>query len=414
LWPQVLPGGHTVLFTSSDLTGAYNDANIVVQTLDGGIRKVVQRGGYYGRYLASGHLVFMHNGTLFAARFDLGRLEVTSAPMPVIDDVMSNSLTGGAQLAMAENGTLVYLPGLTTGVGLPLDLIDEAGQTTALRFKASNWINPRFSPDGRRIALEVRDLSTHIFLYDWSRDGLTRLTSSPAFGRKPVWTPDGRRIAFGSPAANGATTNVYWQLADGGAPKRLTDSPHLQLPASFHPSGKFLVLEENNPESQFDVMVLGLDGSDAADWKPVRPWPFANAAYAEFDPVFSTDGRWVAYTAVEGGRPQVFVRAFPGPGPIVVVALGANPVWSSTTDELIYGSNGQVMRAAYEAAGTTFRVTSTRAWPGASYETRGPMRMFDLHPDGKRLALARAVPLATQNTLVFVFNFFDELRRKLP
>ncbi|MDO8679357.1 MAG: protein kinase [Acidobacteriota bacterium] len=95
-WPQVLPGGKAVLFTSSGTIGVYNDANLVVQALPSGARKVVQRGGYHGRYLPSGHLVYINDGTLFAAPFDLDRLAVTGQPVPALDGVMSNASTGGA------------------------------------------------------------------------------------------------------------------------------------------------------------------------------------------------------------------------------------------------------------------------------------------------------------------------------
>ena len=111
VWPQVLPGAKAVLYTSSGIAGAYNDADLVVQALPSGPRKVVQRGAYHGRYLASGHLVYVHDGTLFAAPFDLDRLEVTGQPVPVLAGLNANVVTGGAQFAASDGGTLVYLPG---------------------------------------------------------------------------------------------------------------------------------------------------------------------------------------------------------------------------------------------------------------------------------------------------------------
>ncbi len=113
-WPQVLPGGKVVLFTSSGNPVAYDDANLVVQPLPSGARKVVQHGGYYGRYLPSGHLVYVHNRTLFAAPFDLGRLEVTSQPVPALEGVTSNATSGGAQFDVSTTGTLLYQPGQTS------------------------------------------------------------------------------------------------------------------------------------------------------------------------------------------------------------------------------------------------------------------------------------------------------------
>ena len=224
LWPQMLPGGKAVLFTSSGTVGAYNDANLVVQALPTGARTVVQRGGYHGRYLPSGHLVYLHDGTLFAAPFDLDRLEVTGQPVPALEGVTSNAITGGAQFAVSASGTLVYLPGQSIGGGIPIHWMDHEGKTTPLRATPANWFNLLFAPDGRRLAVEIsaRD-NSDIWVYEWARDTLTRLTSDPADDTKPVWTPDGRRIVFASARADKSTPNLYWQRADGTGDAR---APH--------------------------------------------------------------------------------------------------------------------------------------------------------------------------------------------
>ena len=120
-----------MLYTGSGVPGAYNDANIMVQPLSGGTPKVVHRGGYHGRYLASGHLVYIHDGTLFAAPFDLGRLEVTGEPVRARDAVTSNSVTGGAQFAASANGTLVYRTGFGAGADILLHWLDREGKTDA-------------------------------------------------------------------------------------------------------------------------------------------------------------------------------------------------------------------------------------------------------------------------------------------
>ena len=127
VWPQFLPGGKGVLYTGSGVPGAYNDANIMVQPLPGGTAKVVHRGGYHGRYLSSGHLVYIHDGTLFAAPFNLDRLEVTGEPVRAREAVTSNSVTGGAQFAVSASGTLVYRPGDAAGGRHPSPL-DESGR----------------------------------------------------------------------------------------------------------------------------------------------------------------------------------------------------------------------------------------------------------------------------------------------
>ena len=139
LWPRSCRAARRCSIRASSIAGAYNDANSWCRRCRAGARKVVQRGGYHGRYLPSGHLVYIHDGTLFAAPFDLDRLEVTGQPVPALEGVTSNALTGGAQFAVSANGTLVYLPGQSTGAGIPIHWMDREGKTTPLRATPANW-----------------------------------------------------------------------------------------------------------------------------------------------------------------------------------------------------------------------------------------------------------------------------------
>ena len=212
--------------------------------------------------------------------------------------------------------------------------------------------------------------------------------------------------------------NLYWQRADGtGDAERLTESPNAQKPSSWHPSGRFLAFEETTARTKVDVMILPLEGDDASGWKPGKPTAFLNGAYVEFDPTFSPDGRWLAYSSVESGHPEVYVRPFPGPGGRWLIGAGANPTWSRTKRELFYGVNGRIMVAPFAVEGESFQAEKPSEWSDGRYQTRGSIRMFDLHADGERFALAPAAPApgeATQDTLVFIFNFFEELRRIAP
>jgi WD40 repeat protein len=382
-----------------------------VQSLPSGSRKVVQRGGFYGRYLPSGHLVYVHDGTLFAAPFDLDRLEVTGQPLPALEGVASNSITGGAQFSVSDTGSLVFLPGPMKGIGIPLEWMTHDGTTTPLRLTAANWFNPRFSPDGRRLALQIKDAASNIWIYEWERGTLTRLTSA-ALDSTPVWTPDGQRIVFASTREDSSTRNLYWQRADGtGEAQRLTQSKNPQEPGSWHPSGRFLAFEEN-----LKLMILPMQGDDSSGWKAGTPYPFSNSPFRETEPMFSPDGRWLAYMSDESGHIEVHVRPFPGPGGKWQISTGGGfqPTWSAARHELFFGLNGQIMVTAFSVEGDSFRAEKPRLWAEGRYQTRGTVRMFDLHPDGQRLALARAsvTPIGEKlDKVVFVFNFFDELRR---
>ena len=425
-WPQILPGGKAVLYSGSATPGGFEDANIVVQPLPSGARKIVQRGGFYGRYLLSGHLVFMHEGTLFAAAFDLDRLDTTGPPVPLVESVAANAgggSAGAAHFAVSSAGTLAYLAGQGFNNSAPIHWLTRDGKATLLRSAFSNWSNPQFAPDGRRLAMEIFDgRQWDVWTYEWARDTLSRLTFEATDDEKPVWTPDGRRIAFAARRRDQSNFNLYWQRADGtGEAQRLTESKNVQFPVSWHPSGKFLAFTEQAGTTQQDLMILPMEGDEASGWKPGKPTVFLNSPFVELEPMFSPDGRWIAYFSNETGRLEVYVRPFPGPGSKWQISTdgGTYPSWSRTRQELFYSSapDQRIMVASYSVAGDAFRPDKPRLWSDARFTLRPRQRSLDLHPDGERFALS-ALPAsqaaAKQDKVGFIFNFFDELRRVAP
>jgi serine/threonine-protein kinase len=422
-WPQFLNGGRAILFTAATNAGAFDSASIVVQTLPEGTQKIVHRGGYFAKYLPSGHLMYVSGGTVFAAAFDLDRLEMTGQPVPVLQGVEASTGTGAVQLAVSPNGTLVYLPGTERGIEAPILWMDSTGRTTPMRETLSDWSNPNFSPDGNRLAIDIVTAggTPDVWIYDWARDTPTKITFHGGVDVKPVWTPDGRRIVFGSTRA-GASSNLFWQRADGsGAEQRLTESKVTQIPGSWHPSGKYLAFSEQNSNTSWDILILPVDGDEASGWKIGTPTVFVNGPSPEQEPMFSPDGRWLAYFSTESGQQQVYVRPFPGPGGLQQISNdgGTFPSWSRTRSELFFREPGtqQIMVASYTTAGSSFRPDKPRLWsPGRSLP-RPRLRPYALHPDGKRVAIALAEDprtAARPDKVVFIFNFFDELRRLAP
>ena len=434
LWPQALPGGKGVLYTAHPALVGFDVANLVVVPMAGGASTIVVRGGYYGRYVPSGlrspareggHLVYMRQGTLFAVRFDLDRLETVGQAGPALEGIAANpASTGGVQLAVSSEGSIVYVPGASeTTAGHPIDWMTRDGKTSVLRATKSGWANPRFSPDGQRLALDIFDgRQRHIWVYEWARDRLTQLTFDPGQDRMPVWTPDGRRIVFQSDRAKTSISNLYWVNVDGtGKATRLTDSNENQVPLSWHPSGRFLVFSAHLGATETDLMILPMDGDAARGWTPGTPTVFLSTPASEFVPMFSPDGRWIAYASNEaGGAFDVYVRPFPGPGGTFRISTegGIYPRWSAAAHELLFVNQTQnkVMVAPYTVAGDSFRADTPHVWSPTSLTNLGANVPYDLHPDGKRLAVAAARDQAgvVQDKVVFVFNFFDELRRLAP
>ena len=419
-WPQVLPGGRAVLYTVSATTGTYTNAWLAVQPLPAGTPHIVQRGGFSGRYRPSGHLTWVHDGTLFAAPFDLATLAVTGPAVPVVPGVVSSNNNGIAQVDVSHTGTLVYLPGVESASGALLDWLTRDGKTTPLRATSANWSGVRIAPDGRRLAFSLADASnTDVWTYDAARDALTRLTFDPGLDRSPVWTPDGQGLVY-SASRGGTAPNLYWQRADGGGePTRLTTSSNQQIPGSWHPSGRFLAFQETRPQTGADLLILPVEGDEASGWKPGTPIVFLSGPSNEQAPSFSPDGRWLAYESQESGRSEIYVRPFP-PGPgrwTVSTGGGTNAVWSRPRHELLYLTpNQRIMLVPYAAAGDPFQAEKPRVWSETSVQVRPFIgASFDLHPDGARVAMAPATTATAGPTHVtLIFNFFDELRRVAP
>jgi serine/threonine-protein kinase len=425
-WPQVLPGAKAVLYMSSGAGGQAESAggnagnsNIVVQPLPTGTPKLLLRGGYHPLYAASGHLLYIHEGTLFAAPFDLNRLEVAGQSVPAVEGVSVQTASGTAQFTVSQTGAFAYLPQSASNDS-PVVWMTHDGKTAPLRAMPSDWSNPRFSPDGQRLAMDIFSGNIDVWIYEWARDTLSRLTFDPAEDRNPVWTPDGKRIVFSSRRANGPL-NLYWQRADGtGEVQRLTESANVQAASSFHPSGKYLAFTEQTPRNLYDLMILPIDGGETAGWKAGKPSVFLSTPANEGEPMFSPDGRWIAYTSDESGRPEVFVRPFPGPGgKWQISTAGANEAaWSRTRPELLYrAADNRIMVASYTVEGDSFRADKPRLWSEQAIlpHVRGP-RNFDLHPDGERLAVALPSTQGKEKLdhVSFIFNLFDELRRIAP
>jgi dipeptidyl aminopeptidase/acylaminoacyl peptidase len=408
------------MFTSSVNGQNYDDADIVAYSTVSGQRKTVQRGGFYGRYLPSGHVVYLHEGTMFAVPFDLKRLEVTGQPTPILEAVVTAPDLGGVQFSISQTGTLVYVPGRSARQYVSIFWMDHEGKFTPLREAPGDYASPAFSPDGKRLALDIFDgKRDDIWVYELERETLTRLTFGGDGNLSPIWTPDGQRITYLSAEKGGY--DLYWKRADGaGDVLRLTETKNRKFPISWRADGKVLAFAQFNPGTASDILTLTVEGNEKSGWKPGEPKPFLNSPFVETGSVFSPDGRWLAYVSNESGNLELYVQPFPGPGGKWQISAGGGgyPVWSRNGKELFYRTpDNKIMVTTYTVSGNSFHADRPRLWsPGQFTAVGGPIN-FDLHPDGKRFAVLKSP--ATEGTpkvdkVSFVFNFFDELRRKVP
>jgi DNA-binding winged helix-turn-helix (wHTH) protein/Tol biopolymer transport system component len=424
-WPQVLPGGKDVLFTGlvAASGAALDSANIEVLSLKSGRVKVVRRGGYFGRYLPSGHLIYFRQGTLYGVPFDLGRLEIHGAPAPLLEadsDRVSFSLTG----------ILLFGSAARRGGVAPVAWLDSAGKSQRVLSPSAGISRqaetPRLSPDGNRLALAVAgDLSIH----DLQRGTVTRLTFDAALNRHPVWTQDRQHIVYSSdvPASDGEF-GIWWIRSDGSSqPEKLFGERTPLQVSSISPDGRTIAFVRTGKDRGFEIWTLPLDLNDPDHPKPGKPEPLARESLSQVDPAFSPDGRWIAYVSTNGAGMggQISVRPFPSAtsaGRWQVSEGGAKfPVWSRRRRELFYvNSDNRIMVVHYTANEHSFVPEKPLQWSPAPLfrPINNSLWNLDIAPDGGRfVVLAPPESGSEEPTTVhttILLNFFDELRRRLP
>jgi serine/threonine-protein kinase len=416
-WPQALPGGKAIMYTSG-APGGFADANLDVLTLSTGQRKTVLRGGYFGRYLPGGYLVYIHQGTLSGVGFDLDRLQVRGTPVPVLDDVASDPTSAAAQFDFSQTGAFVYLTGSGTIQNRRLAWLDSAGDVQPLPAAPGPYLTPRLSPDGSRVALMGSAAAPQdLWVYDWQRDRMTRLTFSGHNSRFPAWSPDGKHIAFAA-----ATGEVGWVRADGaGGEQRLLQTAGMSLPFSFSPDGRRLAFYQFSSKTGFDIWTVSLDLSDPDHPKAGKPELFLGTEASERNPSLSPDGRWMAYESDESVNYEIYVRPFPSGSAKWQVSTGGGTYafWSRDGRQLFYETpDNRIMVADCVAKGDSLDVGTPRLWSPRRIAPVNPYVNFSLHPDGKRFLVFPTVEGSGESAsgahATFLLNFTDELKRRIP
>jgi serine/threonine protein kinase/Tol biopolymer transport system component len=408
-WPEILPGGQAVLFTITATSGGLDQAQVAVLDLRTGTQTVLIRGGSDARYVSSGHLIYAAAGRLHAVAFDLGRLAVVGMPVTVQPEVRLD-----AGMAVATDGTLVYVSGGASAVARSLVWVDRQGQETPIPAPPRNYAFPRLSPDGTRLAIYIPDQAVDIWLWDLARATLTRATFDPGVDVFPVWPPDGRQLLFSS--QRGGSVNLFAQAADNsGDVTRLTKSPNIQHATSVSPDGTRLVFTETAPTTEPDVMQLRLDGTHAVTSLVQTPSSERNGEV-------SPDGRWLAYEANDSGRFNIYVRPFPDVSSgywQVSTDGGTRPLWARNSQELFYlNETGALMRVGV-AHGPAWAATApTKLFEGRYGASAGQSgRTYDIAPDGKRFLMIKpggADQTAVPTSLIVVQNWTQELERLVP
>jgi serine/threonine-protein kinase len=412
-WPQILPGSKAVLFSAYTSMTGLDGASIEAQSLRrGGPRKTLVRGATWGRYLGSGHLVYVNKGTLFAVPFDPERLEVHGTPTPVLEEVAYDAALGSALIDFSHTGMLVYQSSKQAGGLVTVQWLDQSGHTRPLLPVPGNYLSPTLSPDASRLAVTS---AGDIWVYELGRGSMMRLTFGGGYGN-PLWTADGRYIVFR------ASRGMLWTRADGtGQPQPMTQSDYQQIPWSFSADGKRLAFVEGKSPGD-GVLWTVLVESDHSGLRAGKAEIFLKEPFEarRRRPMFSPDGRWIAYESNESGVNEVYVQAFPDRHGKQQISIGGGtyPAWSRNGHELFfyYGAQNRLMVASYQERGDSFVADRPSAWSEKGPAHFGTTRSYDPAPDGRQIvALMPAdTPQEPRARVIFLLNFFDELRRRAP
>jgi hypothetical protein len=424
--PQRLPGGEWLLLTamlpSTDLTG-----DLVAISTVTGERRLVRRGAFGGKYVASGHVIYLESGVLYAIPFDAKRIAIQGGPVAVIEGVRSVVGFNVAQAAVSRSGTLVFMPGAVGTSRNHFSLVtgDRSGVATPVAVPTAPYLHVRATRDGAKVVIDSDDgKEAFVSIYDMGGTSAMRRLTFEGRNRFPIWSPDGLRVAYQSDRDGDA--GIYVQNANGtGTVERLTTSEKgtIHIPESWSRDGRslsFSVLKGT-------IFSLAIYSFDSRKWTP-----FASVRSTEpTGSVFSPDGNWIAYHVRPEDLPQtapsagIFVEPFPQQPGVRFQAPRVNfdfqPVWSHDGAELLYipsTASGRMAAARFTTTpAVVFETPTTFPFTLTAGRLSSHRRAFDVLPNGRFISLSAggdAAVLAPGTEFRLVVNWFDELRRLAP
>ena len=418
-WPQLLPDGKALLVTGvTGLGRNLDEESVKTVSLEDGHSRTLVDGAHFGRYLSSGHLVYLRHGTLFVRAFDAARQELTGPEIPILQGVEYSTLNGAGQYDIAANGTLIYRAARAGSELKTVQWMDRTGRLEPLLGTPGDYRAISLSRNGKRLAMAISDGgASDLYVYDIERSRqparLTvgaNLTVRGGGGRGLAWYPDGRYLFFSA----GGT--AWWVPTEGLSQPREFAKTYSVSTISHDGTRLFAVngTRETRGDTWIIPLSVGKDGPQAGHPEPLLHEPFTEVPYDD-----SPDGRWLSYGTDETGISQTYVMEVNKPARKWMVSSGNGQAasWSPSGREIFFTTFFaplRIMAASYSLEGGVFHPDQPHPWsPVAIPNHAGEgVSSIAMAPDGKRFAVLMPAEQPLGNRVTFVMNFSDEVRRR--
>jgi serine/threonine protein kinase/Tol biopolymer transport system component len=424
--PRFLPDGESFLYLARlSRSGEVNEHRVMLGSLSGEEPRELMRSISHVE-VAAGHLWFVREGTLMARSFEIDTGEFTGAAFPVADGAVSSAWAadeGLGYFSISPSGVIAYHARGTATRKSVLTWYRRDGTQLSTVGAPEYQYHISISPDGTRAALQIENpdkTGWSLWTYDLERGRKSRFTPHPSNSALPVWSPDGKRIAFGStrsgalelyiktvghddvkPLHEGGLASYTSAEIDGSAKIRHA------FPLDWSPDGNHLVYFTWDDSGNADLWAVPLDQRD-------QPIPIQHSPFNEVDAALSPDGRWLVYTSDKAERYEIYVTGFPGGGRTWQISPdgGIRPEWSPKGDELFFlGPNDTLMAAEVKSEGEKFVVGEIHPLfqIDARYYVLDEPGGYAVGPDGERFLVNRVIDTGTTSSLVLMVGWPEEI-----